>query len=359
MSALWNRKIEFLVKVRQRLTPALAPSRSHDDPFQDIADFRFSDLRINASLNKSRSRDVENTGSVTVTNLSISEVHKILSTKQYYQLTYTLRAGYQPQEDAIQDLPIVSEGYIMETSWGHEGGNVSMTFYTTERSKKASAAEALAQFVAVKGDSVWKTVERLEGQGFEFIFLVAGGREEMKQRLSAHKQIFPVYFTPGQDAIKPFNEILRTINFAAYYDNSKVVIHPDNVIGGNLAGLRQREISRTGAVKNKERLNFKNGLISASAEHSFDFTTNTGIPWVHFTALFRPHLYPGNFMEITEERYKTLLGGEYLIESVSITLDNEIGTFQSSGKAVHLDFYNFNLQSTYRDFLVKYRRKIK
>lgn len=359
MSALWNRKIEFLLKVRQKLTASGAPSRSRQDPFQDIADFRFRDLRINASFNKSRSRDVENTGSVTVTNISIDEVHKILSTQQYYLLSYTLRAGYQPQEGAIQDLPIISEGFVMETSWGHDGGNVTMTFYTTERSKKSSTAEALAQFVSVKGDSIWKIIERMEGAGQEFIFQIPGGREEMKRRLSLHKQAFPIYFVAGIDEHKPLNEILRPVNFAAYSDNGKIVVHPEHTIGGNLADLRQREISRTGAVKNKELLSFKNGLISASAEHTFDFTMKTGIPYVSFNSLFKPNLYPGNFMEITEPRYKVLLGGEYLIENVSITLDNETGSFASSGRAVHLDFYNLNFQRTYRDFLIKYRRKIK
>ena len=72
-------------------------------------------------------------------------------------------------------------------------------------------------------------------------------------------------------------------------------------------------------------------------ENTYDYQKQVRVAWVKFVSLFIPEIFPSNAIRINEPRYQHLQG-DYVVDNVSLALNNKEGPFLASGRALHFDF---------------------
>lgn len=313
-NTLFNRNIRFVLDT-------LGPNQT--DGLLRTSTFERTPIQV--SLSKSRNINVENTGIVTITNIKIENVKAFSSVTSPYRLRYKLFVGYGQE----RPLPLLSEGYITEVTWEHEGGDIRSTFTITEGSKQAKLPYDIAgNLISIpKGASVAGLIEQLEARGQNFRFLP--NRRRVLRDLSVIK-------TPASKVITNVNRALvyslDEAGYTFYQENTRIVIRKKSTPSTPDSFLLPDQNVKT-------ILNFKTGLLSADVENTFDYQTNIKLAFVKFVSLFIPELQPSNALRIDEKRYSHIVG-DYIIDNVEYSLHNKQGNFQASGRAFHFNFKN-------------------
>lgn len=293
-----------------------------------ISDHIIKDTNISASLSKSWAADAENSGSVTALNISPASIAPLVSPINPSSTQYSLRAGYGTEREAA----LISRGFVSQTTWGHEGGDTSLSFFLTEGSKfMRDPLSEISQRVFPGGSSIWDIVQAVRKSGQEMRFEVEGGEAAARQTLSAQKIRSGEPLLGGHDMQTKLRSLLNRAGLMFFLDNEVLVIRPQR-----RTGIGARGLLGLPAARHEVSLSFDTGLLSANIENSYDYQYLTAIPRLKFRALFIPELVPGNAIIMEEDLPGyARLKGRYRIESVNISLNNKEGSFHVEGQAVH------------------------
>ena len=301
---------------------------------------------MNVNLSKGIDQRVDNTGTVSVTNISPQATSFLASTTKPERYLYYVLAGYGDRMD------LISDGHVQELSWRHEGGDTTVDFSISEGSKFLSnhVYEIIGVPTVKEGSSVYEFISKIERDYLEVIknrneirtARDEGGPEERIQRLfdyDGNRELIENELKEKRissnlvvdDIKEDLATILDEAGYRYFTDKRRIII--------------QRKKFDRSFVQSKERfatrLNFKTGLLNISVENYMDYKVKGGlvIAQIKFKALFIPALIPRSFVNIDEPRYPDL-NGFYRIYKTDYSLDNKTGGFFMNCVARNLDFRN-------------------
>ena len=313
MASLFNRRIEVKIVT-------YSPSTN-----QPLFESLFKNTMISVQLSKSRDFDVENTGVIGIKNISIENTQSFTDVLNPFFLRYELRAGYGEESDF---LPVISQGHIIETTWTHQGGDIDLTFFISEGAKVLQLPYKLTQerLTLPPKSNVADFLKRLEAIGQEIDYIP--NRSEVLNDL--RKIQFQNTRTMATGLRSALQYSLEEGGFRFFEANGKITVQrrPDPSAPASYL-FRNPNLATI--------LNFKTGMLSADIENQYDYQKQTRVAWVKFVALFIPEIFPSNAIKINEPRYPHL-EGNYIVDNVSIALNNKEGPFLSSGRALHFDY---------------------
>ena len=295
---------------------------------------------ISANINKSDNWEVDNTGSITVNNISRQEASRIISSENPRNLYYTLVVGYGGRN---ADNTLLSEGHIETVSYRHESGNIGLDLSVTEGNKNLRDpwSAGFSPAVLSKGESLHSVLSRIAGKGVTVQYI--GDLEFIEKDLQT-TVLDEDYIVQGNLA-KDLDTLLTYKGYQYTVDNRKIVIYEEPLFSPQ-EELRQRNISR-GRIKTDALtvLNFKTGLLNGAIDGVFNFQTKVTVPTLTFSSLYIPQLYPTQLVELNAdlgEHFK----GVYFIRSCGYSLNNRSGSFQVDGSAININFKDPNIRDT-------------
>ena len=340
--AFFNRQISFDIETRE-LSQGGGFGRPQAGPVRSLASF--FDNRIDVSLNKDSSHESPNSGSVTIYNISVDDSKAFISLTDPLLTTYTLRAGYG--EDR-QELPIISQGYIVQTDWNHQGGDSNITFSISEGSKLLRNMLRLAPKEGLSGKRPLSALlDKLRNLGQEIEIIPS--EEDLNQEIKKNESEASGGIVPQKSTKQLLSDLLGQNLYDWFIDSGKIVIYKKSTDeADDLINYRANKIIN---------LSFSTGLLSADAETTVDSEFGYWIPWLAFRSLFIPDILPKNVVKIKEELYPHL-EGEYAVQDCAYSLTNKAaGDFTVSGRALPLDYRTPAGVRTVRDLLNEARRQ--
>lgn len=296
---------------------------------------KWNENKINVSLSKDISIDNDNTGSVSVTNVSRFQSKLISNTKRQRIFFYTIKAGYSG------NVHLISQGHVQEISWRHGGGDLTIDFTISEGSKFLRDPFSEFNKRMEKGESVYSFINRIRKN---IPVRIIGNQiiidQEFRDAKLSERRIFdsPI----GDEA----QDILEICGFTYLINNGEMVIYRDNASNESDRAKILQERMTSYLVK----LNFDTGLLNASLDTSVDYQSNIRIPFLSFKSLFIPQLIPLSVVRFDEQRYQHLLG-DYFIQKSTFNLNNKgDGDFSVSSRALDIHYSDNAQDSVYDSF---------
>lgn len=307
MANFFNRNLEFSLTGLKPITN------------ERVSLAQFTNHRMQARISKDVSSRVNNSGSITITNLNQETVTAFLTPSSPLNMLYSLKAGYGYERE---NLATLSTGAVLATDWQHLGGDTSFQLSLTEGHKRLHGRRFKENF----------KIEELPERGGAELFLqsLIDIDYEIVYLPNKEQVISDIRETEGSGgtsvAMKSDDEILTDILSKAKYswflENNKIYIYKSR--GENLV------VNLKGT---QTRLNFKTGLISANLTASVDSRFSIYVSWLKFETLFIPTITPHSSIIMDEPAYR-FLDGEYVVYNCSYNLSNKTGAFNITGKAI-------------------------
>ena len=333
---LFNRNVEFTLFARNDITGSVIPDTL----------ITWTKNNIQSSFSKSQSKDVANSGSVTVTNITRSAASLLVSATSPHLLAYTFKAGYGDR------LHLVSRGIITQATFRHGGGDISVDFVLHEGSNRLKNYGKEKAFKFTRGENYLSMMDKVRRAGVKINFI--GDVGLITNRLSNAVMEDDAYIIPGEEEAAIIDYLDR-IGISATIDNEQLNIYQKTPFQDPITG--EPTIDNTPFRYNTDQisvLNFKTGLLNASLENSHDAETQVTVPFLSFKTLWIPTITPISLVAFNEPRYEHIKG-IYFVQTVSITLNNIEGDFTISAKAINL-FYKDHRGDYAKRFRISYRR---
>ena len=337
MPTLYNRVIEFDISTidNQGNNKFLHSFRRGTDGHS---------LPISVSFNKVRDWLQWNTGTISITNPTRSVAKELISPGRTGTNFYNLKVGYD--EGRNTEIKTFSKGIVVGTSWRHSRGDVTLDMSLTETAKILEnpymSIPNQKVITLEKGITLYKAIEKIislrsKSVTQDNIILKIDpaftGIESDLRNITLKDHI------PLTRSIQlELNDLLRPHGFDYFINNQNLFITKD-IHNTNI----DININNNFQVVN---LNFKTGLLNASATSSLDINAGLRRHYLEFTSLFIPEIKPGSLINLDGYEH---LKGAYLVYNLNYSLNNHEGDFNINGSnAINLNFRDKNLQG-FRD----------